>query len=217
MVPIKAILAFGIATAIAIGSYAVYRNAGNIKSALSRGIEANITNPFSHYLDSISKNAQSNFVDSSTNTGNTSTTPAPASQQALKLARESGYAIAQARYITEYGQTIKTYQDALNVFKNQYDSFSKNEVAESLPSTYPDEEHRSANPSAPKNEPLFAPSPEGWYYRDFNSGRTDQQVRLKQGTADSLRRRGANLHFLTPSKKLSQRGFERYGRSKGFQ
>jgi len=210
MVSIGTIITLGVVGAIVAGGVAVYANAGKISGAFSRGVETNLTAPLGSYLDNLWKGV---VPGSSSSTSSTSTT----SSAALEAARQSGIATAQARYQQEFGQTIRSYQDALQVFQQQYTSFSPNQVAYALPPNFPGEEHRGANPTAPPNEPLFAPSPSGYYYRNFApGGRADTQIKLKEGSADALRKRGYDLFFLHPTQKLSQAGFFAFGKSKGY-
>ena len=62
-------------------------------------------------------------------------------------------------------------------------------------------------------------SQEGWYYQNFApGGRDDRQIRLNEGTADSLIERGYDLTFLTGSEiGLSDAGLSLWGRSRGYQ
>lgn len=53
MVSVGTILTLGIVGAISIGAYAVYRNADKLGGALSRGVEASVTNPLGQWADNL--------------------------------------------------------------------------------------------------------------------------------------------------------------------
>lgn len=212
MVSVGTVASLGIIGAIVIGGYALYRNSGKIGGALSRGVETNLTSPLGNYFDNLWKGTPTNSNSSSTITQDRGPTSEQLQKERLEL--NDRY---QKQYQQQYGQTIKGYQDTLDVYKKLLDAKPTGTVAPPLPKTFPGEEHRKANPTAPKNEPLFAPSPSGYYYQNFTpGGRADRQIKLKQGSADALRKRGYDLHFLTPSQKLSQSAFTTFGKSKGY-
>lgn len=212
MVSVGTFLSIGIIGAIAVGGYALYRNADKAGGAVSRGVQTSITNPLGNYFDNLWKNTPTNSNNPSAGTPGVYDPTSKQLQEETRILNER----TQRQYQQQYGQTIKGYQDILDVYKKLLNQ-KPSGVAPPIPKTFPGEEHRGANPNAPKNEPLFTPSPAGWFYQNFTpGGRKDRQIKLKQGSADALRKRGYDLHFLTPSQKLSQSAFNLFGKSKGY-
>jgi len=217
MVSVGTIFSLALVGALGVGIYAVYSNAGTIGNALSRGIQKNVSNPLGNYFGNLWQGIDTN----SQNIQNSQLL----TQQKLDYERLKNIQQQQQQYQQLYGQSITSWQDTLSVFQKQYESWRNsstnggtvNPVVEKLPESFPGEEHRNRNPQAPPNEPLFSPSPSGYYYQDFApNGRADRQIKLKVGTADKLRKRGFKLYFLTPSTKLSAKSFQLYGKSKGY-
>lgn len=55
MVSIGSIFTLAIVGAVAVGGYALYRNADKLGGALSKGVEASVVNPLGNYLDNLFK------------------------------------------------------------------------------------------------------------------------------------------------------------------
>lgn len=207
MVSIGTVLSIGIIAGVGVLGYALYSNAGAIGSALSRGVTKSVTDPIGSYFENLF-----------TGPGSTSPGPGPgpAPQQIdYKKQTEEINKKYQDLYQKQFGQTLKSYEDTLKVYQDTLANLPKDTPAPTVPASFPGEEHRSANPQAPLNEPLFTPSPAGYYYWN-RPGPNDKQLLLKAGTADVLRRRGRELHFLTPGTKLTQTSFKVFGQSKQY-
>ena len=68
MVSIGTIFILAIAGAVAVGGYALYRNADKVGGALSRGVETSITNPLGSYFDNLWKDTSSGITNTATDT-----------------------------------------------------------------------------------------------------------------------------------------------------
>lgn len=221
MVSIGTVFSLAIAGAIGIGAFVVYRNRNEIGSAFSRGIESSISAPIGNYFTNLFNSVTPRASSPIPNMANTGIPNDGATREELEAARQNGIDTAQADYQERYGQQIRNYEDTLEVYRQQIQDMKietdDNGIVTMIPDDFPGEEQRDSNPEAPLNEPLFAPSPAGYYYRDFApGGRMDQQVNLQEGTADSLRQRGQDLYFLAPT-MIQEAGFRVFGQSKGFQ
>lgn len=206
----------GLLAVVAVGAgYAIYRSRGSIKNIATSAVGQHITNPITGFFSNLESSTTASLQQSNRmlqkqqdiiSEGNLK-------MKTEQLQYEASRAIAQSNLKKAHAGIGKTYQDTLDEFEME----NKKLPADTIAADIPDAGHRKANPLAPKNEPLFAPSPSGWYYRNFApGGRADTQIKLDQGSADKLRKRGQELHFLTGSQKLSQRSFNTYGKSKGF-
>jgi len=198
MVSIGTIFTFGIIGAIAAGSYALYRNSDKIRGALARGTQKNLTTPLGNYFDNLWKNVNTN----STNPKPIPQKPNPSSLNKTNV--PSSLPTSTAYVPPSYGNTGQTTQ---------------------LP---PAKIKITPTPGAPIPVPLGAKtinellaklksSKAGYYYQNFApGGRADRQIKLKQGSADKLKKRGYDLTFLTSSQKLSNSAFILFGKSKNY-
>jgi len=215
------VLTIGIVGALAAVGVGLYAARGQIGGALSRGLTQSFTDPFRDYFG--------NLFRGSTGGGNGTGGDTEAQRQtnlaALERTNQAARDAAQASYEQQYGQQFKTYQDTLDVYKNLLEERRGPQPnatpAGPLPPTFPGEEHRGANPNAPVNEPLFAPSPAGYYYADYERGVKDLQWKLTQGMADKLRKTIVpggflkGIHYLGIS-ELGAPGFKLFGQSQGY-
>jgi len=226
MVNVSTILTLGVVGAVVAAGVAMYAAREQIGGALSRGITESFTDPFRDYFG--------NLFRGSTNGGGGTSGDTEAQRQAalanLEAENAAARAAAQASYEKQYGQTVKTYEDTLAIYKKLLEGQQDTSGSEggaaptppgALPETFPGEEHRGANPAAPKNEPLFTPSPAGYYYVDYAGSKHDTQWQLDVGQADKYRKSvkgvGAfqSLTFLGLS-KLQPAGFSVFGKSQNY-
>jgi len=219
MVNAGTLLTLGIVGAVVAAGVAMYAAREQIGGALTRGITQSFTDPFRDYFG--------NLFRSSANGGGDTEAQRQANLAELETANQAARDAAQASYEKQYGQQFKTYQDTLDIYKNllkeQETAGSEGGAAPkppgALPEKFPGEEHRGANPAAPKNEPLFAPSPGGYYYFDFAGKKYDFQAKLTQGEADKYRTADKgpasfkSLTFLGIS-KISSAGLSTFAQAK---
>lgn len=219
MVSPGTVLTLGIIGAVVAASVGLYAARGQIGGALTRGITQSFTDPFRDYF--------ANLFRSSENGGTNIEAERQANLEQLQLENQAARDAAQQSYQEQYGQQVKTYQDTLAIYKTllqEKDIVTKTtggapQPAAPLPKTFPGEEHRPANPLAPKNEPLFAPSPGGFYYFDFPGREYDFQAKLGSGEADKYRtadvgpRGPKSLTFLGLS-KISNVGLASFAQAK---
>lgn len=217
MVSIGTIISIAVAGAIGIAGYVLYSNRDQVGSALSRGVKNSISVPFGNYFNTLFTDAPSSPRTAIPNIADTDR--GPTSEQ-LEKQRLLGIAQAQLDFKIQYGQEVITYEDTLDVYKDQINK-GKIEtddygIVGPLDDDFTGEDHRGANPLAPDNEPLFAPSPAGYYYYDF-ANQKDRQVFLPEGLADEFRATnpGYGVHYLAPT-KIGDAGFVAYGNSKGY-
>jgi len=214
MVSVGTLLSVGVVGAVVAAGVAVYANRGGIGQALTRGIQGTLTDPLGDFVGGLFRSAAGS--------GNGSAGDTEAQRQAaleeLERQNQALRDAAQQSYEQQYGQEVKTPDQVLDLFE-KYFGPAPGQPAPPLPPTFPGEEHRGANPLAPKNEPLFAPSPAGYYYVDYAGRKYDTQYYFGAGAADAARKsytgEGAfkGLHFLGQS-KLTEQGFSLFGSSK---
>jgi len=214
MVSAGTVITLGIIGAVGAAAVGLYAARNQIGGALSRGIEEGISNPFRNYFE--------NLFRGSTNGGGSAGGNTEAENQKLyeELQKEN-QALRdqeQQQYQEQYGQEVKTPDQVLNLLE-KYFGPAPGKVAPPLPKDFPGEEHRDANPEQPKNEPLFAPSPAGYYYFDFAGKKYDFQAKLTESEADLYRSTDVGgssfkqLIYLGLS-KISPEGLESFGQAK---
>ena len=197
MVSVGTVFTLGIIGAAAVGGYALFRNADKIGGAFSRGVEKSVTVPFGNYVDNLWKDVSDSVVD----TTKVTVTKAVA-------------------------EPFKNIPNPFNVFTNPFPP-AYGESGKTQPKLPPPQKKLTPTPGAPTLVPPGAStipqllemvkSKAGYYYQNFApGGRQDRQIKLKAGTADKLKKRGYDLTFLTPSKKLSPTAFTLFGKSKGY-
>jgi len=213
------VLTLGIVGAIAAVGVGLYVARDQIGGALSRGLTQSFTDPFRDYFGNLFRGS----TGGGNGTGGDTEAQRQANLAALEQANEAARAAAQAQLEQQYGQQFKTYQDTLDVYKNLLEERQgpqpNAQPVGPVPSTFPGEEHRGANPNAPVSEPLFAPSPSGYYYFDFPGRKYDFQQKLGIGEADLYRKTDVgpasfkSLIFLGLS-KISEAGISSFAQAK---
>lgn len=220
MVGAGTFLSIGIIAAAGVAGYAIYTNLDKIGGALTRGISQSITDPFSSYLDSLFKISGAGAAS-----GPAPGTPLPTLEPNAPVQKEGpliGF---------EGSPAGPKLPDDKNLIQTQIDiwykkNFGTGPLANGNGTKFPDEEHRGANPAAPTNEPLFAPSPGGFYYADYRTDPSvphvkDLQWKLTEGMADKLRKTIVpggflkGIHYLGKS-ELTEPGFKLFGKSQNY-
>ena len=197
MVSIGTIFSLAVVGAVAAGGYALYRNADKVGGALTRGLEKNVSAPFSNYLDNLWKDTSSGIANTATHT-------------------------VQKKIV----EPLKNIPNPISLFTNPL-PFAYGESGKTQPKLPPPEIKLTPTPGAPTLVPPGASTiPEllemvkskaGYYYQNFPAGgRDDRQIKLEKGTADKLRLRGYDLTFLTSAQKLSPTAFTLFGKSKNY-
>ena len=213
MVSIGTLIGIRIAGAVGIGGYVLYLNRDKLGTIVSGAVQKSFVDPVSGWFDSLAQSfAGNNSLDTNTEQQQLRQQQYDLLKQQNELARQQ----QQQYYQQQYGSVISGYQDLLRVHQQQLQMMQQegsDSVAPPLPPDFPGEEHRAANPEQPANEPLFAPSPGGYYFHDRPGSERDRQIKLKEGTADTLRRRGYDLYFLGLN-KLSAAGLATFSASK---
>ena len=193
MVSLGTILSLGIIGAVAVGGYALYRNADKVGGALSRGIETNITYPIGNYFDNLWQGVKVPTV---------SPPPAPTTQapQYIPVSQPGAGQPNPANAPTHSSPTDKILSQG------------------GTPTPSPQEILTDPNVNLEKFQP---PQPsEGWYYINYKGSKYDTQWYLtKEQAAKTMQTAQAsptdyfeNIKFLG-SAKLSDRSFHLIGQA----
>ncbi len=193
MVSIGTVLTLGIIGAGIAGAYALYRSGGAIGGALSRGVETSLVNPLVDWANNLFKIPPVSAV------GPGSTVP---SNTKADIIVQAG------------GKVINTgFVDDPNKFNPPgVTGYGLPGTPQGTPTPTPDVTVAGIPTAAAAPTP--APSKAGYYYWN-RPGPNDKQLGLKVGTADKLRLRGRELHYLSRT-KLTEAGFKLFGQSKAY-
>jgi len=208
MVSIGTVFTIGIIGAVAAAGYAVYRNADAIGSALSRGVEGYFTNPLGNWVDDLFRNL-SIGPGVKTNGETSSTVPPPPGPG------EEGTGFWEGLVGTDEGPALPAdknlTQVAFEIWYNEHFGPKEDPPIEIIDETPPGPIPQSEIPTSDPIQSLA-----GWYYRNFApGGRADEQIFLKEGTADRLTARGYDLRYLGQD-ELGEAGFQLFGKSQGY-
>jgi len=194
MVSVGTVLTLGIIGAVGVGAYALYRSSGAIGSALSRGVETSVVNPLVNWANNLFK------IPGASATGPGPSVPSANTPQDI--------------IVQQGGQVVNTgFVDDPNKFNPPGETgYGLPGTSQETPTTQPDVTVAGIPTAAAAPTPK--PSAAGYYYWN-RPGPNDKQLGLKVGTADKLRLRGRELHYLSRT-KLSEAGFQLFGRSKNY-
>jgi len=198
--------------AIAAGGYALYRNAGAITSALSRGVEGYLTNPLGSYFENLFQNLPIPPVVGSTN-GTVPPPPGPG---------EEGTGIWQGTEGSDQGPKLPADKNLAQVAFDIWwlEHFGPGPSTTTPPATTPPVQ--DLTPPGPIPQSTAPQYDAGYYYVNYEGSQYDTQWYLTAGQAQEAAKTAAapgdaflGIKYVGQS-ALSKLGFETFGKSQNY-
>lgn len=203
MVSIGTIASLATIAGVAIGAYALWRSRAAIGGAVTRGVESNIVDPVNTWFEGLWQSANPGTI---------------LQKQIVEPFQEGAQSLQSKDWNPFAGVTF-----SLPSVKSAYGQPEATQPTKPQNGRVPPTTPQQTTPGTAKPKPTVqGPKPfePGYYYIDYPGRKFDAQWQIKtkeqfKSVKESVATGGGNVVRLGPT-KLSQAGFDLFGRSKGY-